>query len=473
MRKIPPVGWPIVLVAALVTPNALKALLFGIRRSLRQRAIEDAERRLTFRLPDFKLARSRDVVDRLMADPAVLEAVEIHAREHGEPRAEVMRRAERYAREVVPSFSPYLYFRVGLPLAGLLSRTLYRLGSEGERVEGDATVVFVMNHRSNLDYVILANLMRDQAALSFAAGEWARAWPIGGFVSAMGSFFVRRGSGEPLHRRVLERFVRMAVEGGLTQVIFPEGGLSRDGRPREPKVGLLDYMLRGFDPSSDRDVLFVPVAVNYDRVLEDRTLLASLKPGARGPNDRLILSQAACFVYHNLRLAMSGAWDRRPYAVVNFGVPVSARRYAFTRSLDFRAMGEEARAGEVEMLAQELMRTAGELVPVLPIPAIAHVLVSSLEEALTGSEIRARVHALTASLESRGVLVLLPGGEREVEAGLDLLVARRMVLKEDDLYRISPREAGLLRYYAASISHLIEYDWDEGATSHGGSMKSR
>jgi 1-acyl-sn-glycerol-3-phosphate acyltransferase len=29
----------------------------------------------------------------------------------------------------------------------------------GQAVEGDATVVFVMNHRSNLDYVILAYLI--------------------------------------------------------------------------------------------------------------------------------------------------------------------------------------------------------------------------------------------------------------------------------------------------------------------------
>ncbi len=278
-----------------------------------------------------------------MADPAVLEAVEEHSREHEEPRA-AMRRAERYALEIMPSFSPYLYFRVGLPLAGLVSGALYRLGSEGgQAVEGDATVVFVMNHRSNLDYVILPHLNRNRAASSFAAGEWARVWPVGWFVGAMGSFFVRRGSGDPLHRRVLERFVQMVVEGGLTQVIFPEGGLSRDGSPREPKVGLLDYMLRRFDPSAGRDLLFVPVAVNYDRVLEDRALLAALEPGVSESDDRLISSQTASFVSRNLRLALSGCRDRRPYAVVDFGAPVSARRYASSRGLDFRALDDEAR----------------------------------------------------------------------------------------------------------------------------------
>src|ERR671917_2480835 len=99
----------------------------------------------------------------------------------------------------------------------------------------------------------------------------------------MGAFFVRRGSGDDLYRRVLERFVQMALEGGLTQVFYPEGGLSRDGKLREPKLGLLDYMLRSFDPHGVRDIVFIPVGINYDRTLEDRTLLRDLDPQAPRP----------------------------------------------------------------------------------------------------------------------------------------------------------------------------------------------
>ena len=468
MKGSPRSKWPVVLIAALATYPVSEVLLTNVQRFLRRQRegmVENAARRLALGLPAFKLARGRDLVDLLMVDPAVLEAVE----EHEEPRV-AMRRAERYAREIVPSFSPYLYFRVGLPLAGLVSRALYRLGSEGEQVvNGGATVVFVMNHRSNLDYVILAHLTRNQAALSFAAGEWARVWPVGQFVGAMGSFFVRRGSEDPLHRRVLERFVQMAVEGGLTQVIFPEGGLSQDGRQRNPKAGLLDYMLRRFDPSSGRDLLFVPVAVNYDRVLEDRALLAGLRPGASGSNDRLIPSQAARLVSRNLRLALGGGRDRRPYAVVNFGDPISARRYASSRGLDFRALDDEARAVQVKLLAKELMRAVGELVPVLPVPVVAHTLVNSSGAELTGSEIKARARALTSNLQAR---VHLPGGERDIDNGLDLLAARRLVVKEDDLYRISSREIELLRYYAASISHLVDVGRDAGVTPDGGSAEA-
>ena len=51
----------------------------------------------------------------------------------------------------------------------------------------------------------------------------------------------------------------------MTQAVFPEGGLSRDGRLRPPKLGLLDYMVRSFDPAGDRDIFFVPVGISYSR----------------------------------------------------------------------------------------------------------------------------------------------------------------------------------------------------------------
>src|SRR5213075_3279228 len=92
-----------------------------------------------------------------------------------------------------------------------------------------------------------------------------------------GAYFVRRSSGDPLYRRVLERYIHMATSSGVPQAVYPEGCLSRDGRLRPPKLGLLDYMLRGFDPQGDRDLVFIPVGINYDRVLEDRTLLLKLE----------------------------------------------------------------------------------------------------------------------------------------------------------------------------------------------------
>jgi glycerol-3-phosphate O-acyltransferase len=136
-----------------------------------------------------------------------------------------------------------------------------------------------MNHRSNMDYVLVGYLAARRAALSYAVGEWARIWPLQTLIRSMRAYFVRRNSRNELYRRVLERYVVMATAAGVTQAVYPEGGLSRNGRLRPPKLGLLDYLLRGFDPHGERDLVFIPVGINYDRTLEDRTLLLELQPG--------------------------------------------------------------------------------------------------------------------------------------------------------------------------------------------------
>ena len=91
-------------------------------------------------------------------------------------------------------------------------------------IDRDATVVFVMNHRSNMDYVLVTYLVAKRSALSYAVGEWARVWPLSRLIRAMGAYFIRRKSQNALYRAVLAAYVRLATRAGVTQAMFPEGG---------------------------------------------------------------------------------------------------------------------------------------------------------------------------------------------------------------------------------------------------------
>ena len=256
--------WTFVVLACLA---AWAALVFvfapGVRWFFRRRVnavMKSVGERLQIELPSFKLTRRDVLIDRLLNDPKVLAAAAAHAAQSGEDRTAVGDRIARYAREIVPSFNAYLYFRIGYALARATARLLYRvrIGYFDEesirRVDRKSTIVFVVNHRSNMDYVLVAFLAAEHAALSYAVGEWARVWPLQQLIRSMGAFFVRRNSGDPLYRTVLARYVQMAAEGGVTQAVFPEGGLTIDGKLRAPRFGLVDYMLKTFDERGERDL---------------------------------------------------------------------------------------------------------------------------------------------------------------------------------------------------------------------------
>src|SRR5205085_3232044 len=107
----------------------------------------------------------------------------------------------------------------------------------------DSIVIYLMNHRSNADYVLVGYVLSGRVAISYAVGEWARAFPLEYIFKSFGSYFIRRRFREPLYHTVLEKYVQLVTREGVTQGIFVEGGLTRDGKLRAPKVGLLDYVL--------------------------------------------------------------------------------------------------------------------------------------------------------------------------------------------------------------------------------------
>jgi glycerol-3-phosphate O-acyltransferase len=459
--------WLLVLVGLLAAWSLLERLLVpSVRWFFRRRvnrAIREVNTRLHIRIQPFKLTKREVLIDRLTFDPEVMAAMEAHVAEQGMPREVALARVRRYAREIVPAFNAYLYFRLGYWISRRVARVLYRvrLGYADEAalaaIPPAAAVVFVINHRSNMDYVLVSYLAAERTALSYAVGEWARVWPLQQLIRAMGAYFVRRNSGDSLYRRVLERYVQMATEAGVTQAVFPEGKLSRDGRLGAARLGLLDYMLRGFDPAGERDLVFVPVAVNYDRVLEDRTLLLELAP-AEERRPAPALATTLRFAGRNLGLALRNRWHRFGYACVNFGAPLSLRGYLAARGLDLRTLERDERFARVAELAAELMAAVGRVVPVVPVPLVAAVFTGAGPgEALSELDVKARAHRLIGRLEAAGAHVYVPRRDQDyaVVVGLRMLRQRHLVAEEGGLFRARPEEALLLAYYAHSVAHLL------------------
>jgi len=459
--------WLAVVIGALAAWALLDRLLMPSMRwwvrSRANRVLDEVGRHLKISIRPFQQVKRQALIDRLIFDDKVQQAAQAFADARNMPREVALAQVQRYAREIVPAFNAYVYFRVGYWIGKKLSRSLYRvrIGYTDDAglnaVPQQSTVVFVMNHRSNMDYIIASYLAAERAALSYAVGEWAQVWGLQQLIRAMGAYFVRRNSKDELYRRVLERYIAMATEAGVTQAVYPEGGLTRDGLMREPKFGVLDYMLRGFHTQGERDLVFVPLGLNYDRVLEDRTQLRAGDANAPKTSRWRTALRALAFVGDQLLLLARSRWHRLGYACVNFGTPVSVRAWAAARGVDFDQMPREQRQLEVAALGRHLMTQVGQLIPVLPVPLVATVLLQRADRAIDELELKSAVAELVRGLEARNARLYLPRGDWDyaVSAGLRMLTLRHLVDEQEGLYRTRPEEAPLLRYYANSIAHLL------------------
>jgi glycerol-3-phosphate O-acyltransferase len=417
------------------------------------------------RLDRFKFASRESVRARLLDDPAIVESVRGHAAATGESEAAAWKRVDRYIQEIVPFFNIVAYYQIGYRLAERLLNLFYKVTVEHEdaaavrRLPRDSVIVYLMNHRSNADYVLVSYALAGQVAISYAVGEWARAFPLEHMFKAFGSYFIRRKYREPLYHAVLERYVQLITREGVTQGIFLEGGLTRDGLLKAPKIGLLDYVLGiAREPAFRTRIFIVPVAVNYDRVLEDRSLLRELasREGRVRPSRASQFFEVVRYLWWNAARLAARRWKRYGRAAVMIGAPIPLGPW-FDGQRDLFEIPKPERLARLQTLCDAVMSRIGALVPVTPVP-LACAAIQSFDR-----DFIPRVDLLERMSEMRDALLELNGRvvrhERSIEETFDrawrMLRMRRMLAESGEGYAVLPRSRELVSYYANSIAHLL------------------
>ncbi len=445
-----------------------RVLLPGMRWYLRRRVnyvIAEVNSRLDIEIRPFQLTRKQALIDQLIFDDKVIAAIKDYARENNVPTEVAQAKALKYATEIAPTFNAYVYFRFGYWLAKKVGRLVYRVrvgfydNNQLKDIPSGSSVVFVMNHRSNMDYVLVSFLVAEKTALSYAVGEWARIWPLQTLIKSMGAFFVRRDSRNALYRRVLERYVNLSTRAGVCQAVFLEGGLTRDGKLREPRLGFLDYMLRDYHPEIDRDIVFIPAGINYDRVIEDKSLIRRLDADVEKRSGWFVFKTGLVFFIKTLMMKRRARWRRFGYASVNFGQPISTRQYCKDKNLEFSQLDPESRFEAIGTLAKKLMQNISDVLPILPIALMAEIILDNRQCAKSELELKADAMARIGHLKKSGAPIDISSRTFEyvLTAALDMLVGRGFVDVIDGLCIANPGSIVVLEYYANSIQH-----WRDG-----------
>jgi glycerol-3-phosphate O-acyltransferase len=459
--------WLLLALAALLAAGLAlwltRATTAAFRARLR-RSARKALRDFQARIARFKLVSRRAIHDELILDPVVVAAMREHVRAHHLTELEVRVRVEQYIDEILPFFNVLSYYRLGYNLAKLTLNLLYKVTVDYqdeaslERIPRRDVVVYLMNHRSNADYVVVAYVLARGVAVSYAVGEWARIWPLETIFKSFGSYFVRRRYREPLYHAVLERYVQLMTRNGVTQGLFPEGGLSRDGRFRPAKIGLLDYIVgtlreRGFD----RDLWFVPVALNYDRTLEDRVLIQEcLDPELRLSRPKQLWSVVQYVGLNTVRL-LTGRLKRYGRAAVNFGTPTSVRTWLAGQATDVLGLPRDERLPHIQRLADDVMDRVRAVIPVTAVALASAALLSFERHVVPLDDLLERMREIRDQLLETNAKVVR--ADRDIAEtwgrARRMFRLRRVVLVTGTSAAVMPRQRPLLEYYANSIAHLL------------------
>jgi glycerol-3-phosphate O-acyltransferase len=452
--------------------GALVLVIVGAIVVVRLRATRIALRavhRSRSRIDRFKLTKKAFIRTSLLADEAIAQAVKDHAAENSIAEAKAWQRVEEYIDEIVPFFNILTYYKIGLVVSRLLLNFFYKVSAEyagrssQSMLPRDAIVIYLMNHRSNADYVLVGYVLSGQVAISYAVGEWARTFPLEYIFKSFGAYFIRRKYREKLYHTVLERYVQLITRNGVTQGIFLEGGLSRDGKLGKAKIGLLDYVLGvARDPEMRKRLYVVPVAINYDRVLEDRSLLRELdaREGRTRPPRLVQFGEVLRYVWWNLARLVARRWKRYGRAAVVIGDPFPLAPWLEQQD---RATGglfdiqRSERLARVQELSDSVLEKIAAIVPVTPVTLACAAVQSFDGDFISHDQLIARMCEMRDVLRELNARVIHREGtvDEIFDRAWRMLGMRRILVRSGSGYSVMPGNRPLVSYYANSVGHLL------------------
>jgi glycerol-3-phosphate O-acyltransferase len=236
------------------------------------------------------LSHRNTQIETLLQAPAVRLAIADEAARLVIPIDEAERRARRFALEIASDYSYGAVRALELFLSWLWNRLydgieIHNIDVVTQIAPGHG-IVYVPTHRSHVDYLLLSYCLHRQGLTPphIAAGANLNMLLIGPLLRRCGAFFLRRSfKGEPLYAAVFHEYLHLMMSRGFPLEYFIEGGRSRSGRMLTPKAGILGMTVRSFIREHARPLVFVPIYIGYEKVIEGRTYVRELsgKPKQR------------------------------------------------------------------------------------------------------------------------------------------------------------------------------------------------
>ena len=404
-------------------------------------------------------------VDSIIASPAFARTVAELSERTGRTAEDVALEARRCLEEMVSSVEPratQIWDRFGSWLTRSYSVDAASANlAEIRRLGLQHSLVFLPNHRSYLDPLVLRRVLVKQGfPPNFILGGMNLAmWPASLLAKRAGLIFIRRSTrDDPVYPAMMRLYLGSLLEQHDNLEWYFEGGRTRTGKLRPPRMGVLRYLTDAFQqneagrqPGEPKgDVYIVPVSIVYDQQHEVEAISFEDTGGAKSPESlRWLVSFAR---------AQSA---RRGQVHVRFGEPLSL---AATIEDARERAGSADPETVVPRVAFEIADRINSATPITPSALVTFALLDNDGRALTLMELLEILDPLLGYVRARhlpltsGIDLARPDGLRQALHTLQ----REGVVQcyeggLEPVFSIAPDRFHEAAFYRNTLAHWFVY----------------
>ena len=408
------------------------------------------------------LSTRRMLADQVLSAPLVKDAIADQARRDNSKPEEAWKKANAYFWEIAADYSNTVVRSLSFLLTSVWNRIyrgvlVHHLDQFKQEAPGHE-VVYVPSHRSHMDYLLLSYLLYSHGVVAphIFAGINLNLPVVGTVLRKGGAFFARRSfKGNALYSAVFREYMAQLVAGGYSIEYFIEGGRSRTGRLLQPKGGSLAMTVRAYLRQPTRPVLFQPVYIGYEKLMEGRSYLDEL---SGKPKEKESIWQLLTGIPKVLR-------SNYGQVVVNFGERIRLDQILAEHAPDWdgKPVGDDEKpawfARTVDALALKIQTNVNRAADVNPINLLALALLSTPKHAMGEADLRAQIALSKTLLQdvpySDWVTVTPHSPEQIIAHGEEIGLITRTSHPLGDVLGVEGDNAVLLSYFRNNVLHLF------------------
>ena len=315
------------------------------------------------------------------------------------------------------------------------------------------SLVFLPNHRSYLDPLVLRAATTGHGFPSnyTLGGINLAMWPLSELGKRSGLIFIRRSSrDDPVYPAMLRLYLGFLLRQHANLEWYFEGGRTRTGKLRPPRMGVLRYLVDAFRANGDDsdDAYLVPVSIVYDQQHEVSALSREEGGGTKTP-------ESLTWLYRFAR----AQGRRRGRVHVRFGPPLSLRE----------ALADAGSRAETDDLTAVVPRVAFEVAhrinaatPITPSALVAFGLLDNDGRAMTLAETLGVLEPLVAYVRRRQLPLTADvdlGRPEGLRKALATLVREGVVVEYagglEPVYAIAPDRQHEAAFYRNTVTHYF------------------